>query len=41
MEENQNKPLFSLSIDPVIKSHLSETARWGKFYPFWALFYVD
>ena len=25
------KPLFGLSIDPAIKSHLSETARWGKF----------
>jgi len=31
MEEVQPQPLFSLSIDPVIKSHLSETARWGKF----------
>jgi len=30
MEENQSQ-LFSLTIDPVIKSHLSETARWGKF----------
>jgi hypothetical protein len=27
----QESPLFGLSIDPVIKSHLSETARWGKF----------
>jgi hypothetical protein len=24
-------PLFSLTIDPVTKSHLSETARWAKF----------
>jgi hypothetical protein len=32
MEEVQNQSqLFSLTIDPVIKSHLSETARWGKF----------
>jgi len=30
MEENQGQ-LFSLTIDPLIKSHLSETARWGKF----------
>jgi len=30
MEENQSQ-LFSLTIDPIIKSHLSETARWGKF----------
>lgn len=30
--ENQNQSqLFSLTIDPLIKSHLSETARWGKF----------
>ena len=26
-----DSPLFGLSIDPVIKSHLSETAKWGKF----------
>lgn len=32
MEENQSQSqLFSLTIDPLIKSHLSETARWGKF----------
>ena len=31
-QEIQNQgPLFGLSIDPLIKSHLSETARWGKF----------
>ncbi|HMG66365.1 MAG TPA: DUF5362 family protein [Chitinophagaceae bacterium] len=29
--QNQESPLFGLTIDPVIKSHLSETARWGKF----------
>lgn len=30
--ENENQSqIFSLTIDPVIKSHLSETARWGKF----------
>ena len=30
--ENQNQSqIFSLTIDPVIKSHLNETARWGKF----------
>lgn len=27
----QDSPLFGLSIDPVIKAHLSETAKWGKF----------
>lgn len=27
----QEPPLFGLSIDPVIKSHWAETARWGKF----------
>jgi hypothetical protein len=29
MESNES--LFSLSIDPVTKSHLNETARWAKF----------
>ncbi len=29
--QNQESPLFGLSIDPIIKSHLMETARWGKF----------
>lgn len=29
MEENSS--LFSLSIDPVTKTHLSETARWARF----------
>jgi hypothetical protein len=27
----QNSTLFSLSIDPLTKAHLQETARWGKF----------
>jgi hypothetical protein len=27
----QNAPLFSLTIDPVTKSHLTEAARWAKF----------
>jgi len=31
MEDIQAQPLFSLSIDPVTKSHLSETARWARF----------
>jgi hypothetical protein len=31
MEEIQPQPLFSLSIDPVTKTHLSETARWARF----------
>ena len=32
-EQNQNEesPLFGLTIDPMIRSHLSETARWAKF----------
>ncbi len=32
-QQNQNaeSPLFGLTIDPVIKSHLAETARWSKF----------
>lgn len=30
-QQNVDSPLFGLTIDPVIKSHLSETARWGKF----------
>lgn len=30
MEENQSQ-LFSLTIDPVTKTHLSETARWARF----------
>ena len=29
MEQNQS--LFSLSIDPVTKAHLSEAARWARF----------
>ena len=31
MEENQGSSLFSLSIDPVTKSHLNDTARWARF----------
>lgn len=31
MEESQPQALFSLSIDPVTKAHLSETARWARF----------
>lgn len=31
MEETQNSSLFSLSIDPLTKAHLSETARWARF----------
>jgi len=30
-DQIQESPLFGLSIDPLIKSHLSEAARWGKF----------
>ena len=31
MEENQNKSLFGLNIDPAGKSHLAEAARWARF----------
>ena len=31
MDEIQPSSLFSLSIDPVTKTHLSETARWARF----------
>ena len=31
MEEMQNTSLFSLTIDPLTKNHLSETARWARF----------
>jgi hypothetical protein len=31
MEQAPSQELFSLHIDPVTKSHLWETARWGKF----------
>lgn len=31
MEETQTPSLFTLSIDPVTKAQLSETARWAKF----------
>ncbi|HEU4574060.1 MAG TPA: DUF5362 family protein [Chitinophagaceae bacterium] len=31
MEENQQQPLFGLSIDQTGRAHLSEAARWAKF----------
>jgi hypothetical protein len=31
MENNQDQSLFSLSIDPITKSHLNDTARWARF----------
>lgn len=31
MEYNQTTALFSLSIDPVTRAHLSETAKWARF----------
>lgn len=31
MEETQSHSLFSLSIDPVTKAHLSETGKWARF----------
>jgi len=31
MEETQSHPLFSLSIDPVTKAHLSEAGKWARF----------
>lgn len=29
--QNPDSPLFNLSIDPLVRSHLSDTARWGRF----------
>lgn len=31
MEQNQDKPLFGLNIDPITKTHLSGAATWAKF----------
>jgi hypothetical protein len=31
MEQAPSTALFSLSIDPITKAHLSETARWARF----------
>lgn len=31
MEQSSNSSLFSLSIDPVTKAHLSEAAKWARF----------
>ena len=31
MEQSSTSSLFSLSIDPVTKAHLSEAARWARF----------
>lgn len=31
LDQPQESSLFGLNVDPVIKSHLFETARWGKF----------
>ena len=31
MEQDQNSSIFGLAIDQTTRSHLSETARWGKF----------
>ncbi|MET0392499.1 MAG: DUF5362 family protein [Chitinophagaceae bacterium] len=31
MDQQQDSPLFGLSVDPVSKSHLAEAARWAKF----------
>jgi preprotein translocase subunit SecG len=31
MEQDQNSPLFNLSIDPIAKAHLAEASRWAKF----------
>jgi len=31
MEQTTNTSLFSLSIDPVTKAHLSEAAKWARF----------
>ena len=31
MEQTSNTSLFSLSIDPITKAHLSEAAKWARF----------
>lgn len=31
MEQDQHASLFSLSIEPVTKTHLNETAKWARF----------
>lgn len=31
MEQHQSQSLFSLSIDPLTKAHLAETAKWARF----------
>lgn len=31
MEQNPSSSIFNLSIDPLAKSHLSETAKWARF----------
>lgn len=31
MEEAQTSPLFSLSIDPITRAHLTDTAKWARF----------
>ena len=31
MEQSSNSSLFSLSIDPITKAHLSEAAKWARF----------
>jgi len=31
MEQDQHASLFNLSIEPVTKAHLSETAKWARF----------
>jgi hypothetical protein len=31
MEQNQTATLFNLTIDPITKAHLSETAKWARF----------
>jgi amino acid transporter len=31
MEQNQDSSIFGLSIDPICKSHLTDTAKWAKF----------
>jgi len=31
MEEVQSQPVFYLSIDPITKAHLTDTAKWARF----------
>ncbi len=40
MEQTPNTSLFSLSIDPVTKSHLGEAAKWARFIAILGMFFL-